>query len=107
MKVFCKSANSELLEKCGVYKLKCGSCCGVYLGKTGRSFKTRFKEHVSNIIYNKEKSGYSQHILTTGHVRAKDVNSLEVIEIQPKGQYLNTLERYYIYKHKEMGKIFN
>jgi hypothetical protein len=53
------------------------------------------------------KYGYSQHILTTGHERVKDVNSLEVIEIQPKGQNLNTLERYYIYKHKRIGKIFN
>jgi hypothetical protein len=78
----------------------------VYLGQTGRNFKTRFKEHVSDIIHKIEKSGYSQHILTTGHERAKDANSLEVIEIQPKGQYLNTLERY-IYKHKKMGKIFN
>jgi hypothetical protein len=58
----------------------------MYLGQTGTSFKTRSKELVSDIIHSREKSGYSQHILTTGHERAKDVNSLEVIEIQPKGQ---------------------
>jgi hypothetical protein len=42
-KAFCKSANSELLDKCG-------SCSGVYLDQTGSSFKTRFKEHVSDIM---------------------------------------------------------
>jgi hypothetical protein len=33
--------------------------------------------------------------------------SPEVIEIQTKGQYLNTLERYYIYKHNKISEIFN
>jgi hypothetical protein len=27
--------------------------------------------------------------------------------MQPKGQSLNTLERYYIYKHKKMGEILD
>jgi hypothetical protein len=71
-KAYRKSANSELLDKCGVNKLKCGSCSGVYLSQTGRKFKIKFKEHVNDIIDNREKSGYS-----TGHERAKYVNSLE------------------------------
>jgi hypothetical protein len=77
----------------------------VYLGQTGRNFKTRFKEHVSDIIHNREIWIFISH--TTGHERAKDINSLEVIEVQPKEQYLNTLEKYYIYKHKKMGEIYN
>jgi hypothetical protein len=68
---------------------------------------TRFKEHVSDIIHNREKTGYSYHVLTTGHERAKDINSLEVMEVQPKGQYLNTLERYHIYKYRKIGEMFN
>jgi hypothetical protein len=50
-----KSNDRDLYDKCGVYKLKCGSCPGVYLGQTGRSFRTRFKEHMSDIKHNKEK----------------------------------------------------
>jgi hypothetical protein len=49
-KAIYKSENSELLDKCGVCKLKCGSCSGVYQGQTGRNFKTRFKEHVTLYI---------------------------------------------------------
>jgi hypothetical protein len=52
----CKSNDRDALEKYGLYKLKCVSCCGVYLGQTGRNFKTRFKEHISD-MYNREKPG--------------------------------------------------
>jgi hypothetical protein len=41
----------------GVCKLKCNYCPLHYIGQTGRSFNTRFKEHVKAIRYNKENSG--------------------------------------------------
>jgi hypothetical protein len=37
----------------GIYKLKCKDCPLQYIGKTGRSFNTRFKEHIRAIRYNK------------------------------------------------------
>jgi hypothetical protein len=101
-----KSDNRDALEKCGVYKLKCGSCSGVYVGQAGRNFKTRFKEHINDIMNERDKTGYSHHVLTTGHERASVINSLEVIEVQPKNQYINTLEKY-IYKHGRTGITLN
>jgi hypothetical protein len=41
-----------------------------YIGQTGRTFKTRYKEHIQAIRNNNGKSGYSKHILNTGaHIR--------------------------------------
>jgi hypothetical protein len=42
MKAKCKSNDSDTVDKCGVCKLKCGSCPCVYLGQTGRSFRTDY-----------------------------------------------------------------
>jgi hypothetical protein len=51
----------------GVYKLKCKDCPLQYIGQTGPSFTTRYKEHIRAIKYNKEASGYARHILNSGH----------------------------------------
>jgi hypothetical protein len=38
-----------------------------YIGHTGRTFKVRYKEHIQAIRNNNGNSGYSNHILNTGH----------------------------------------
>jgi hypothetical protein len=38
-----------------------------YVGQTGRTFNTRYKEHIHDIRSNNSHSGYSNHILNTGH----------------------------------------
>jgi hypothetical protein len=62
-----KKCNSTSLvdkySKSGVYSLKCLSCDHIYVGQTGRSFKTRYEEHISDIRHNKEKSKYALHML--------------------------------------------
>jgi hypothetical protein len=42
------------------------------------------------------KTGYSQHVL----------NTLDVMDVHAKGPYLNTLERYHIYKSRKEGLVF-
>jgi hypothetical protein len=54
-----KSTDTDIYNKCGIYKLYSGSCVGVYVGQTGRSFIIRYKEHL-NIKCNRDKTGYSQ-----------------------------------------------
>jgi hypothetical protein len=56
----------------GVYKLKCSKCHLQYIGQTGRSFLTRYKERIRAIKYNKDSSGFAQHILNTGHSYGKN-----------------------------------
>jgi hypothetical protein len=54
-------------DKSGVYGLKCQNCPSIYIGQTGRSFRVRYKEHIQDIKSNKSRTGFSQHILNTGH----------------------------------------
>jgi hypothetical protein len=98
--------NINKADKCGVYKLPCGECPAFYIGQTGRNFGTRFKEHINDIRFNREKTGYSHHILNTGHQRAKNTDTMEFLEIRQKGQYLNTLERFHIYQNR-LNNILN
>jgi hypothetical protein len=101
------NSNSDAYDKSWIYKLKYGRCSVNYIGQTGGSFKIRYKEHINDIRYNRLKTGYSQHILNTGHERAFDITSLNIMEVQLKGPYLNTLEKYHIYKSKKEGLLFN
>jgi hypothetical protein len=59
---------SHPLSKSGIYALSCSGCQGKYIGKTSRSFRTRFGEH-DRAVYNltPERSTFAQHILETSH----------------------------------------
>jgi hypothetical protein len=69
-----------------------------YIGQTGRRFSTRYKEHIHDIRQNSSSTGYSEHILNTGHTYGTMENTMDIIETNKKGQYLNTLENYHIYR---------
>jgi hypothetical protein len=86
----------------GVYQLKCQSCPIVYIGQTGRNFKTRFKEHVLDIKNNRSKTRFSHHILDTGHMHGNIENITEILNLHEKGNYLNTLEKFHIYKDNKL-----
>ena len=66
---------TDIIGKCGVYKLLCNTCNMVYIGKTERTFKTRFREHQSLInvkhLSNSQdlriKSNFAHHVLTKKH----------------------------------------
>jgi hypothetical protein len=64
----------------GVYKLKCSDCHLQYIGQTGSSFLTRYKEHIRAIKYNKESSGYAQRILNTRHSYGKIEYNMDIIK---------------------------
>jgi hypothetical protein len=55
----------------GVYKLKCKACPLQYIGQTGRTFQTRYKEHIWAIRNNQNTSRYAKHILDTGQSYGK------------------------------------
>jgi hypothetical protein len=105
----CRSGggNDDQYDTCGIYKLKCRSCSKCYIGQTGRSFKIRFKEHVSDITHNRSTTGYPQHILNYGHERAHSITELEILERQNKGPFLSSLEKFHIFKCKKENKLLN
>jgi hypothetical protein len=61
------------------------------VGQTGRTFNNRYKEHINNIKTNNSNTGYSSHILNTGHTYGTIRDTMEIITRGRKGQYLNTL----------------
>jgi hypothetical protein len=91
----------------GVYELKCQDCSGVYIGQPGRTFRVTYKEHIQDIKSNKSKTGFSQHILNTEHAYNTMENTMKILNLQEKGQYLNALERFHIYKTKMSGGLLN
>jgi hypothetical protein len=60
-----------------------------------------------NIKSNNSSTGYSKHILEARHSYNTIENTMEVIKIGQKGTYLNTLEKYYIYKTNKTGLLMN
>jgi hypothetical protein len=92
------SLQQDEYENSGVYQIRCMDCPLKYIGQTGQTFKTRYKEHIQAIRNNNSNSGYSKHILNTGHTYGSITDTMKALKTQRKGKHLNTLERYYIYK---------
>jgi hypothetical protein len=69
-----------------------------YTGQTGRTFQTRYKEHIEAIRYNNSNSGYSNHILNTGHTYGNITDTMKIVKIEKKEKHLNTSVKYHISK---------
>jgi hypothetical protein len=86
-----------IYNTCGVYEVKCLTCDQVYVGKTGRNFKTRYEEHSNDIRLNKDESKYSVHVLQENHEYGPTDKTMEILKVANKGKYLDIWERFYIY----------
>jgi hypothetical protein len=63
--------------------LKGLDCPLKYTGQTGRTFHTRYKEHTEAIRNNNNSnSGYSGHILNTGHIYGTMRDTMDIIRTQ-------------------------
>ncbi|PNF26379.1 hypothetical protein B7P43_G17880 [Cryptotermes secundus] len=91
----------------GIYSMKCLDCPKEYIGQTGRKFNTRYKEHIHDIRHNNSNTGYSEHILNTEHAYGTIENTMDIIATGRKGQYLNTLENYHIYRTTKKNTHMN
>ena len=89
------SLRCEIKER----KLKCNDCPNYYIGQTGRSFKTRYTEHIKALTQPLIKSNFAEHIFNTHHTFTDIETNLEILHTLPKGPKLNTTEQYEIYKH--------
>jgi hypothetical protein len=78
--------------------MKCLDCPLRYIGQTGTTFKVRHKEFIQAIRNNNSNSGYSSHILTTGHTYGTITDTVDIIREGRNVRHLNTLEKYHIYK---------
>jgi hypothetical protein len=56
-------------------------------------------------MHNRNKTGYSQHVLNSGHERARNIADMEILETQYKIPY--TLEKFHIFKCRKESQILN
>jgi hypothetical protein len=66
---------------------------------------TRCKEHIRNIRFNKDESGFAQYILDKGHQYRPMEQIMEFIEYARKGSIMDIKENYYIYKFKQVKEL--
>lgn len=67
-----------------------------YIGQTGKASNTRNKEITQATRNDMGSSGYSNHILNTGHKYGIVTDTQDIRRTHTKGKYLNTLEKYHI-----------
>jgi hypothetical protein len=72
-------------EKSDVHAMKCQDCPLKYVSHTGRIFRTRYKEHIPAIRSNNSNSGYSHHILNTGHAYGTITDIMDIVKIAKGG----------------------
>lgn len=90
--------NFDCMERTGVYQITCGDCPSSYIGQTGRTFKTRFKEHLPDPKSSLQKSNIAQHLIDYNHSLNPIDNSLKILHYCNKARLLNTLEEYEVYR---------
>jgi hypothetical protein len=86
----------DIYNQSGVYQLQCEECSLKYIGKTGRTFRVRYREHINSIRTNKQNSKFAQHILETGYNYDTIGQIMKILHTEKKGPKLNTLGRFHI-----------
>jgi hypothetical protein len=102
-----KHDNKDKYDNSGIYQLECTDCGKQYVGQTGRSFKTRFKEHKRDYETKSNKSLFAKHLIDSNHQLYSMENSLTILSHQQKGRKMNTIEQYHIYKITKKGNQLN
>jgi hypothetical protein len=90
----------NIYRNSGIYQLQCQTYLCKYIGQTGRTFHTRYRENIQNIRNNKRNTGFSHHILNTGHSYGSIEDTMTILKTAKKGQYMKSLENYFIQKIK-------
>jgi hypothetical protein len=102
-----KQVNNNIFDNSGIYQLECKECDKKYIGQTGPSFKTRFKEHTRDYETNAKKSLYAKHLLEEKHKMESIDDTMTIMSIQKKGPMMNTIEQYHIYELTKTGNHLN
>jgi ACT domain-containing protein len=92
--------STSKFDEAGIYKLMCRDYNKVYIGQTGRTLRTRYKEHIRSIKYNNEDSRYITHILNNTHNYGIIEDVMEKIDQAEKGRIMKIKENLHIYIYK-------
>jgi hypothetical protein len=78
-----------------------------YTGQTGRSFRTRFQEHLRDFRYGNGKSSFTIHLLENGHDIGPMEDIMNTIHITDKARLMDTLEKFYIFRETKLNNQIN
>lgn len=92
-----RPANDDL-NGTGVYKLTCNDCPKQYIGQSGRSFRTRFREHLPKPKLRTQRSKFAEHLALENHNVNNCESNLHVLHKCTKGPIMNVLENFEIYR---------
>ena len=87
--------------------MTCPDCKIKYTGQTGKPFRVRFQEHIRDFKYNNSRSKFAQHLLDNKHAIRNMEDIMEIIHITGKGEKLDALESFHIYKEAKAGNQIN
>jgi hypothetical protein len=94
-------------SKNGIYTLKCPDCGKHYVGQIGRSFGVRFIEQFLSCKYETQNSIFLQHLQESHHSIGPLEGIMEVVQLVNKSNFMNVLEKLYIYKETYMNNRIN
>jgi hypothetical protein len=83
-----KIEDTDILESSGVNKIKGSDCNQIYVGQSGRSLRTKLKEHLDF----KRPSHVADHMSHYGHHTNTD--NVEILQFSQKGKRLDLLEAF-------------
>lgn len=78
-----------------------------YTGKTGRSFRIRFQEHLNDFKYRNGKSSFAQHLIEYGHAIGPMEEIMETVHFTNKGRLMDRLESFYIFCETKLNNQIN
>jgi hypothetical protein len=93
-------------ENSGIYQITWPTCNMKYTGQTGRSFSTRFQEHLRD-FNGTGKSRFAQHLLENGHAISPIEEIMDTIHFTNTGRLMNTLEKFYIFHETKSNNQIN
>lgn len=87
---------TSYVSNSGIYQFNCLDCPKRYVGQTRQTFSIRYKEHIHAVYNSKPDTGYSRHILHTGHTYTQIGKNMHIVKKARKGKLWNTLGKWYI-----------
>ena len=89
-----------------VYQISCRNCDAVYIGETGRSIKTRKREHFKAVkALDTKKSALCQHVVEFDH--SIDWENVKVLKSEPHFNRRRIAESFLINKTAETTNVLN
>ena len=104
MKIIIKQENLSQLNQRGIYRIFCSETNKSYIGSTWKSFKSRWKQHLSKLNNNKH---HSKEMHNAWNKYGTDSFSCEILEVVNDESVLLEREAFFIEKFDSFNNGYN